>query len=109
MLQLRRPTHLISLVRQNPRRFEVVNQELGPQTVRGDFHCVHFINLVQRVLRLGVFIIIREEFLGIIVVGGGGGVDARAVGVEGAEVGGVGGVDGGAGGRFRGHFSKSTR
>ena len=91
MLQLRRPSTLVSLVRQNPRRFEVVDEELGPQTVGGD--CVR---LVQRVTHLAV---VREQFLGI-VVGGGGGGDAGAVRVEGAGGGGVGGVDGGADGHF---------
>lgn len=97
MLQLRWPTHLISLVaiaRQDPRRFEVVDEELGPQTVGGD--CVRF---VQRVSHLGG---LREQFLGFVVGGGGGGC-AGAVRVEGAV---IGGVDGHF--IFRGIFGRGT-
>lgn len=106
MLQLRRPARpvviiIISVVvRQYARGFEVVDEELGAQTVGGD--CVRF---VQRVLHLVavavalalvviVAVVLREQFLRF-VMGGGGGRDAGAVCVEGAEVGGVdGGVDG---------------
>lgn len=97
MLQLRRPTRLIVsvVVRQNARRFEVVDQELGAQTVGGD-ECVRFVQPVLRlVVAAAVVVVVREEFLGIVVVVGGGGRMAMgAVCIEGAVVVVGGGADG---------------
>lgn len=85
MLQLRRPA-LVSVgrVRQDARRFQVVDEEVGAQTVRGDDgRGVRFVMGVLLLLlrRIAFLVCLWEEGLGVgVLVGGGGGGGVGVVG-----------------------------